>query len=244
MLIEYGNTVVLPEWELNEKEATGYLRVYFVQEGLVLYEGSGQRCMLKAGMLYVFPNTVPYQARLVDGTQFVCTYLHINPKSVQINGLIELPVQPNTTLYYYVYLLQAAIQENRIEFLEAAAEQVTYFCRESRYYEDFSEFLMTVRHYVFEHISERITIEQLSGLFHYHPNYFIDLFKKETKCTPYQYLLRIRMQQALVLMRHNGNLSEIAEQVGYADCRSFTRAFVRYYGISPGAWRSERKNIP
>ncbi len=244
MLIEYGNTTVLPEWELDEKEATGYLRIYFVHEGSVLYEGNGQRCNLNAGMLYVFPNTIPYRAKRMDENKFICTYLHVNSKSVQINGLIELAVEPGTTIYHYVHLLEAAIRENRIDFLEAAAEQVTYFCRESRYYEGFSNFLTTVRHYIFEHISERITIEQLSGLFHYHPNYFIDLFKKETKCTPYQYLLRIRMQQALVLMRHNGNLSEIAQQVGYADCRSFTRAFVRYYGISPGAWRNERKNIP
>lgn len=244
MLIEYGNTVVLPDWKLDEKEATGYLRVYFIHEGAILYEGKEQTCRLTAGNLYVLPNAVPYRTSRIDGEEFSCTYLHVNPKEILINGLIELSVEADSVLYYYVHLLQSAIREKRIELLEAAAEQIIYFCRDSEYFEGFSEFLTTVRRYIFEHISERITIEQLSSLLHYHPNYFIDVFKKETNCTPYQYILRIRMQQALLIMRHSSRLSDISQQVGYADSRSFTRAFVRYYGMTPGEYQSSRKNIP
>ena len=38
MLIEYGNTVVLPTWELIEKAPTGYSRIYYVLEGDLTYE--------------------------------------------------------------------------------------------------------------------------------------------------------------------------------------------------------------
>lgn len=244
MLIEYGNTVALPDWNLDEKEATGYLRVYFVHEGAVMYKSKDQSCRLNAGKLYILPNAVPYQTMRIDGEKFVCTYLHVNLKEILVNGLIELPIGEDSVLYYYVHLLQSAIREERIELLESAAEQIEYFCRESEYFEGFSEFLTAVRNYIFGHISDRITIEQLSALFHYHPNYFIDVFKKETNCTPYQYILRIRMQQALLFMRQNNKLSDVALQVGYADSRSFTRAFVRYYGMTPYEYQNSRKNVP
>lgn len=236
MLIEYGNTVALPDWKLDEKEATGYLRVYFVHEGAVMYKSKEQTCRLSAGKLYILPNAVPYQTSRIDGVEFVCTYLHVNPKEILVKGLIELTVEEDSVIYYYVHLLQSAIREERIDLLESAAEQIIYFCRDSEYFEGFSEFLTVVRDYIFGHISERITIEQLSSLFHYHPNYFIDVFKKETNCTPYQYILRIRMQQALLIMRNSSRISEVAQQVGYADSRSFTRAFVRYYGMTPGEY--------
>ena len=40
MLIEYGNTVVVPSWELSEEIPTGYSRIYYVRTGEVTYESS------------------------------------------------------------------------------------------------------------------------------------------------------------------------------------------------------------
>lgn len=242
MLIEYGNTITSSDWHLEEQEATAYLRVYYVHDGMALYEAKNQSHKMTPGNLYVLPDSVPYRTSRLGEKPFVCTYLHVSLHSVQINGLIELPVTEGTSLYHYASLVQELINENKIDLLEHVAEQIGTYCKTSEYYTCFSEFLLTVRQYVYEHISEKITIEQLSALFHYHPNYFIDVFKRETGCTPYQYILKIRMQQALVLLRRNNNLTVAAQRIGYADAGSFTRAFVRFYGITPGVYQERWKH--
>ena len=40
MLIEYGNTVVKPNWRLMEDAPTGYARIYYVLEGDLTYEAA------------------------------------------------------------------------------------------------------------------------------------------------------------------------------------------------------------
>ncbi|WP_323752163.1 AraC family transcriptional regulator [Marinobacter sp.] len=51
---------------------------------------------------------------------------------------------------------------------------------------------------------------------------------------------RVRHHRALKLMRCNDQMSidEIAERLGYSDPSNFSRAFRKWEGISPSAWRS------
>lgn len=59
---------------------------------------------------------------------------------------------------------------------------------------------------------------------------------------PFQYLTRWRMQTALKLMENpQQSLTQVAEQVGYESSAAFHRAFKRYFGTNPGAYR--RANI-
>ena len=50
----------------------------------------------------------------------------------------------------------------------------------------------------------------------------------------------VRHQRALELMRDTGQMSidEIAERLGYSDPSNFSRAFKKWEGVSPSAWRS------
>ena len=59
---------------------------------------------------------------------------------------------------------------------------------------------------------------------------------------PMQYLTRWRMQLASGLLRDTGaKLVEIALGVGYESEAAFSRAFKREVGVSPGAWKRERR---
>lgn len=56
--------------------------------------------------------------------------------------------------------------------------------------------------------------------------------------TPMRYLATWRIQLAKHLLRHtNLNLAEVAGRVGYESGAAFNRAFKRYVGQSPAAWR-------
>lgn len=55
----------------------------------------------------------------------------------------------------------------------------------------------------------------------------------------------VRLERSRELLNHTDfSLGHIAESLGYADSANFTRAFKRWTGVSPSAWRSGRPLLP
>lgn len=55
---------------------------------------------------------------------------------------------------------------------------------------------------------------------------------------PMHYLTQLRMQKAARLLHHGSRtVASVADEVGYDSSAAFQRAFKRYYGMPPGAWR-------
>lgn len=241
MLIDYGNYTVGPEWVLDEKTAPGYSRVYYLYEGDILYQGGAQECRLAPGHLYVFPTTIPYRARRMRNKPIVHTYLHVEHESSQITGLIDLPVSEHTALSHFVRTLRAAIDEKRIDLVEGLSSLVVQFVKDSEYCLDIHGMLADVRKYVYAHLADKITLKELSDLYHYHPNYFVYRFQKETGFTPYQCILSTRMRFAASLINRGVSVAEAAQQTGYSDASSFARSFKRHYSMSPSEYVRTRR---
>ena len=237
MLIEYGNTIVVPAWELNEEVPTGYSRIYYVLEGDVIYESAETRQYLKPGHLYALPSTEPYHVWRDKRKDFACTYLHVDFNKYRVSSLIELPVEEDSCLAGFVATVAAAIREERIELLEQLAEAFSFFFKSHEGFVQNSQMLNQVQKYIVRHISEELTIEGLSQLFSYHPNYFIRLFRRETGYTPYQYIVQQRMQYAVTQLNKGLPNEEVCYACGYTDSSTFTRAFRKYYGVSPQKYR-------
>lgn len=75
---------------------------------------------------------------------------------------------------------------------------------------------------------------------HLSQNYVRDLFVKYMDCTPNQYLMTKRLDNAkqLLAVRHLSNYSirQVAEMCGFSDPCYFSRAFLKYTGVSPREW--------
>ncbi len=237
MLIEYGNTVVLPSWELIENTPTGYSRVYFVRTGEVTYESAEGQRSLKPGYLYALPSTIPYHVWRNTEKEFACTYLHVDFIKYRVRSLIETEVVPESCLDLFIRTITEAIQEERVDLLESSADSFSCFFRENEAFVPNSRMLNRVQSHILKHISEELTIESLSSLFNYHPNYFIRLFRRETGYTPYQYIVQQRMQYALTLLNRGLPNEEVCYACGYTDSSTFTRAFRKYYGVAPQKYR-------
>lgn len=64
-------------------------------------------------------------------------------------------------------------------------------------------------------------------------------FKEATGTTPIDYLISIRIQKAITLMREEGlSLTAIALAVGFNDSNYFSRCFKKQTGMSPRSYRS------
>ena len=70
------------------------------------------------------------------------------------------------------------------------------------------------------------------------PCWFIQNFKQLTKTTPMQYILSLRLTNAMNMLENkNYNISQIAAAVGYDNALYFSRLFKKHTGLSPSEYR-------
>jgi len=85
---------------------------------------------------------------------------------------------------------------------------------------------------------QKFSIQELADSLHLERSYFSTLFKREVGCSPQQYLIRCRLENAASLLADQKmRPGEVAMAVGYPDEFSFSRAFRKAYGISPSEYR-------
>jgi len=61
---------------------------------------------------------------------------------------------------------------------------------------------------------------------------------------PMQYVTRVRLTKAAAALRtHPSTIVEVATSVGYESEVAFSKAFKRYFGIAPGAYRQGRRTV-
>ena len=61
---------------------------------------------------------------------------------------------------------------------------------------------------------------------------------------PMQYVTRVRLTKAAAALRtYPATLVEVATSVGYESEVAFSKAFKRYFGLAPGAYRQGRRSV-
>jgi AraC-like DNA-binding protein/ligand-binding sensor protein len=93
--------------------------------------------------------------------------------------------------------------------------------------------------YLASHQSEPIKLEQIARALNMSKFHFCRVFKQTTDLTFVEYLNRVRIEKAKILL-HNNNLrvSEIAYDVGFQTITHFNRIFRKLVGHSPTEFRS------
>jgi len=98
--------------------------------------------------------------------------------------------------------------------------------------------------YIAEHYSEPITVHDLVGLVNIHPVYFGKLFKLNTGLSFKEYINRIRINNAeMMLSEGDFSVTETAERCGFIDIAYFSKVFKSVKGYPPSAVRTSRNDI-
>jgi AraC-like DNA-binding protein len=102
-----------------------------------------------------------------------------------------------------------------------------------------AETVRKVHDYLVEHLSERVTIEELSRMFHINATTLKEAFKTEYGTSLAAHIKEHRMEKAATLLRESGmSVAEIAKIVGFESRSRFTSAFKERYGVLPSEYRS------
>src|SRR5687767_2892445 len=90
------------------------------------------------------------------------------------------------------------------------------------------------------HLAEPLAIPQLAAMVDLSPSRFRHLFKTQIGVSPAEYLQRLRLRRARMLLKRTFlTVKEVMALVGYNDPSHFARDFRRVHGVSPSALRSD-----
>ncbi len=93
--------------------------------------------------------------------------------------------------------------------------------------------------YIFLHVSEVITLDDLSDYFCYNKKYLTTFFGKQSGTTIKQFILQTKMEHAKAgLSETNLPISQIAYSIGFHDVHNFSNAFKKITGLSPTDYRN------
>jgi len=242
LLLRY---ISLDQWALRAA-ANAFWRLYWPvsRGGIVRFEGTSQP--LDPGSLYLIS---PHTAFDSECTRpFSKWYLHFHAgglphacgpgiakltPTARMRGLLRVicPKQDPSNPVHDVGIHSLEVLELTLLTLEQGIPHFTVATQgDSRVRECI--------HYVNTHLREKITLARLSRLAGVSPRSLARMFITELGFSPSQYVIELRLNRAMILLRHTTHsIDQIAEECGFPNRYYFTRVFSRYRRITPAVFR-------
>lgn len=99
--------------------------------------------------------------------------------------------------------------------------------------------------FIQQHYAEAITLDDIVEVTEMSKYHFTRLFQQCTHVTPMKFVTKIRMEQAMRLLKNETlTIEEIAREVGYANGNYFNKVFRSFIGVAPGKYRNGKTFLP
>jgi AraC family transcriptional regulator of arabinose operon len=247
-------TKVSDKWGENDYIPT-FNKMYYITEGEGFLKVKDQLYYPKPGEIYLMPAGVVQSYGTLTNHTFGKYWCHFTAKIGEHHLFQALNTSPFITIeeqhaerwktkfeqlidYTHSDKLTAKIHINAI-LLELIADYIEQ-CDQVKFNLKIApafEKMNAVLQHIDAHLTDNLTVDGLAEIAHFHPNYFIQLFKNFTGCSPIQYINRIRLEKAKHLLAMTEfNVSTIAEAVGL-ELSYFSRMFREHNGFSPTTYR-------
>ena len=104
--------------------------------------------------------------------------------------------------------------------------------------------LLRAREVITDKYATGITLTEIAREVGVHPYHLARSYRHHFGRTPGDHMRACRIQRASELLRRTRQrLGDVAAACGYADQSQFTRSFKRATGVTPGAFRSDDRNV-
>lgn len=95
--------------------------------------------------------------------------------------------------------------------------------------------------FIDEHYDKELDLSQISDEAAFSKFHFIRLFSKIYGKTPHQYLITVRIEKAMQLLRAEVPVWDTCTLVGFESLGSFSSLFKKIVGISPSAYLEQQR---
>ena len=137
--------------------------------------------------------------------------------------------------FMYVDIIKNNIYEIIINVLRSVNTRDSEWHNDIDLIQNIVDFCMFNRH-------KKITIKDISEIFHYNEEYITRLFKEYFNISLTEYIKQEKINHALSLLtRTNKNIKEIAAEVGFDSVDYFSKVFKSYMGLAPLQYRNQLK---
>ncbi|HAF99590.1 AraC family transcriptional regulator [Paenibacillus lactis] len=252
-ILEAKKTQCWPEWR--ELDYTvSYNKLYFILEGEGWVKIGKEELYPKPGQLILMPARTKQSYSTISDRPFLKYWCHFSAAvgDADVFSWLDVPrcydlEQPLEMSHLFQELVDAHHTETVAARLKEKSVMLDIL---SRVFSDQEpqihshrtgdmERLNKVQQYVKDHLHEEITLEQMAGTLHLHPNYFIKYFKRHFGITPQKYLSVKRMERAKLLLRTTSlSIKEIADATGFESANYFSKTFRKEVGYSPSEYRN------
>lgn len=135
------------------------------------------------------------------------------------------------------YLLKPWKEERLCELISTAIENVRSMQKTDSIVHSQKD---VIKDYIDRNYKKDISAKDVAGILGYSDVYFSKVFKQLFDDNFINYLTKIRIDRAKVLLKDvSFNIKEVGKSVGYADSNYFTKVFKRSIGMSPSEYRSK-----
>lgn len=122
-------------------------------------------------------------------------------------------------------------------------DNVAYVGKENHDYPS-ATYVKYAMDYMRIHIKEKIKIDELADIIGISRSHLTASFKKELKMSPQEYLIHLRMENAIYMLKNTSeSIQVIAAQSGYEDSLSFSKIFKQKYNTSPKGYRESQVEL-
>lgn len=236
----------------------GDYQLYYVASGKAHFFFDGHERTVQKGNMVLFRPGVPQIYNLYADDKPETYWVHFTGSDVE--KLLDYYGMPKDECVFftgtspdYPWIFRKMIQElqlrrvNYEDFINLNLQQILLVI--SRYLHEDSEIktetldeIEQAIHFFLENYNKSIIIEDYAKKHGMTANWFTQSFKKVTKYTPMQYILSLRMSNAMNMLDNtNYNVTQIAAAVGYNNSLYFSRVFKNYTGVSPTEYRKTAK---
>ena len=242
----------LPTWR--PRGTLDYQLIYVASGKTHFYFGDEER-IVNAEQMVLFQPRQPQHYEYFAKDKPEVYWVHFTGSDVK-NILKHYGVPMDEPVFYsgnssmYAYLFKEMIHELQTcrvgyqELLEMYLRQILLLIVRSReeHNPTVSSFIQDemelARRYFTEHYNEEINIEEYAKSRGMSISWFLRNFKQLTAKSPMQYVLSIRINNAVSLLEGtNYNINEISSIVGYDNPLYFSRIFKKQKGVSPSDYR-------
>ena len=240
-------------WGDNKKE-TRYDMLYFILDGEGFLEIDGKLFYPQPGELYIIPEGSILSSGTNKNNTFYKYWCHFNSKLIDrsffklINAPNCIKVKENAKLKEIFNVLVTDFKKESIAAhftARAAMLQIIALILDEISNEEHSitvdfpiDALNVINSYIYDNIKEKITLNKLSEVLHFHPNYLIKFFNKYYGVSPLQYVSNVRINEAKRLLENTSlSIKEIALKTGFYDLYHFSKRFKAKTGYSPTDYR-------
>lgn len=234
-------------------------KVIMVLAGRAEYAVEGERYTLRPGDYVLVGRGSIHRPIMTDGDFYERIVFYISPEYLQSQSLPEADLEQCFTLAQerFCYVYRAAEDDGIQDLFRAleSSEKEEAFGAKLRSRALFTELMVAINRavirgdgggegrgdnkivailqYLNSHLTEPLTIDELAARFYISKYHMMRRFREETGYTIHSYLSEKRLLLAQQLLQRGLSLQRAAEECGYQDYSTFSRAYKKQFGRSP-----------